>query len=143
MEKLLEQATALVESLIEKNTQVDELAIELGKRQGRQDARQVELDNFQVELLQRENNVKPIENISETQRLATQSKAEADLEWAKIRGEWDKLDQRKAQAAEEIRIGKADIEDKKALYNRGAEENKVAKEKLDKKLKAIQELKVG
>ena len=143
MEKLLEQAQALVASLREKNRLADEQIANNEKQQIRLDESKVELDNFQAELLQREANVKPIENIGETQRLATESKAQADLEWHKIRGEWEKLDQEKSKDVEEIRIGKAEIADKKALYDRGAKELQEDRKKLDARVKKFQEVVQG
>ena len=139
MEKLLEQAKALVDGLSAKTQQADEHLESLNKQQVNQDARTEELNNFQAELLQREANIKPIEDISKTQREAAQSKAEADLEWSKIRGEWDKLDAAKAKHHEECRIEKEAIEGQKVLYNRGAEENKKAADALAEKLKKFKE----
>jgi len=139
MEKLLKQAQALVADLAQANQDCGKLKVELDARAIRLDERKVELDGVQADLLQREANVTPIENIGATQREAAQSKAEADLEWAKIRGEWEKLDQNKAKFAEEMRIGREQIGEKKALYERGAAENKEAKDKLDKRIKAFDE----
>lgn len=139
MKELLEKVQVLFDSLVAKNQQADEHQVVLDKRQVNQDARGEELNNFQAELLQREADIKPIEDIGKTQREATQSKAEADLEWSKIRGEWDKIDAAKAKYHEECRIEKEAIEGQKVLYNRGAEENKKAKEVLDEKLKKFKE----
>jgi len=143
MEKLLEQAQALVVSLAEKVKLASEQILNNDKTQIRLDDLKVELDNFQADLLQREVNVKPIENIGEMQRLAVQSKAEAELEWSKIRGEWQKLDQEKAKDAEERRIGKAEIADKKALYDRGAVELQKDRKKLEARIKKFQEAAQG
>ena len=137
MEKLLEQAQALVASLNEKNKQADGIAVELKAREGRLDARQVELDNFQADLLQRESNIKPIENISETFRQATESKAQSDLEWHKLRGEKEAFEQKKAKHYEENRIEQSAIKNSKELYERGAKENAEFKAKLDEKAKQI------
>ena len=143
MEKLLEQAQALVKSLMEKIKQSDEHIANLAKQQICQDEKQFELDNVQEDLLQREVKIKPIENISETQRNADESKAQAELEWSKIRGEWDKLDDEKAKFVEECRITREDIKDKKDLYDRGAEENKKTKEQLDERAKKIKDVTAG
>jgi chromosome segregation ATPase len=139
MEKLLEQAQSLVRGLAEEKEQSAKLIADLKTKEIRLDERKIELDSFQAELIQREADIKPIEDIAKTQREATQSKAEADVEWSKIRAEWDKLDKQKAKANEEIRIGKSEIAEKKALYDRGALENKKAKEVLDEKAKKFNE----
>jgi hypothetical protein len=139
MEKLLEQAQKLVADLAEAKANVGKQKVDLDAREIRLDERGVELNDFQAELLQREASITPIENVSEAQRVAAQSKAEADLEWAKIRGDWEKLDQAKAKFNEEMRIGKSQISEQKELYERGARENAKAKDVLEKKLKAIQQ----
>ena len=139
MEKLLEQAQLLVANLNKAIAEVESERAALKKQGDAQAAVQVTLDNFQADLLQREANIVPIENIGAAQAAAAQSKAEADLEWTKIRAEWDKLDHEKARFVEERRLGRLEIADKKELYDRGAQENKDAKAKLDEraaKLKA-------
>ena len=89
----------------------------------------------------REEAVKEIENVQALSVDAQNSKAAAELEWAKINDEWTKIKDRKTKDLGELQDGLDDIKQKKELYDRGAQENKIAKEKLDKKLKTIAELK--
>lgn len=139
MEKLLEQAKTLVTGLSVKDKDADERRINLDKREVRLDERKVELDNVQADLLQREINIKPIEDISKTQRETVQSKAEADLEWTKIRSEWDAIEVRKKSDQAEAAAARNDIKDKRELYDRGAKENAVTAAKLDEKVKKFNE----
>lgn len=139
MQKLIEQMKLLVDALVKENEKAAVLTTELNKRQSYLDGVQVTLDNFQAELLQREAKIVPVENIGEAFRQAEQLKAEAESEWNKIRGDWTKLDHEKAKFAEELRLGRLEVSEKKALYDRGAEQNREAREKLDEraaKLKA-------
>lgn len=100
------------------------------------------LDSFAKELEEREKAVKDIENAVDLFNQAKSAKAEADLQSAKISQEWEELKVAKAKHASECQAERNDIEQKRELYNRGAEENKITKEKLDEKLKKLKELKV-
>jgi hypothetical protein len=97
------------------------------------------LKKVQAELLSRESAIKPIENAQKVIDNANRIKAEVDLEKSKVAGEWGALKTAQANFKIEKEAGLKDIKDKKELYDRGAKENKIAKDKLDGKLKKIKE----
>jgi len=139
MEKLLEQAQQLVTNLRNTIRHYNDKEAILIKEQAANDSIKVTLDNFQSELLERESKITPIENIEETRLKVTESKANADLEWSKIRAEWDAIDTRKKSDQAEIASDREENKQQKELYVRGAKENAKAKDVLEKKLKAIQQ----
>lgn len=100
------------------------------------------LDDISATLKEREESVSYVIDAVALNEDAKKSKAEADLEWNKIRSEWDKIKTRKQSDHAECAAERNKIESEREKYNRGAEENRITREKLDKKLKAIQELKV-
>ena len=79
MEKLLEQAQALVGELRNKIRHYNDREAILIKEQASNDSIKVTLDNFQYELLERESKITPIENIQEVQ---AQTTAICHLRWA-------------------------------------------------------------
>ena len=139
MEKLLEQAQALVGELRNKIRHYNDREAILIKEQASNDSIKVTLDNFQYELLERESKITPIENIQEVQAQTTELKANADIEWSKIRAEWNDLATRKKSDQAEIVAARTDVEGQKELYERGAKENAKNKDILQKKLKALQQ----
>ena len=142
MEKLLEQAQKLVADLkSEKEEEAKQKAV-LDKQAELQAVSQNSMEDFKFELVGREAKILPIENAQKIIESAAGIKADADLQASKVAGEWGALKTAKENFKIEQVAGSKDIEDKLALYNRGAKENKESKEKLDKKLKTIQELKV-
>ena len=139
MEKLLEQAQELVTSLRNAIRHYNDKEAILIKEQAANDSIKVTLDNFQSELLERESKVTPIENIEETRLKVNELKTNADLEWSKIRAEWNDIDTRKKSDQAEIASAREGVKGQKELYERGARENVKAKDVLEKKLKAIQQ----
>ena len=139
MEQLIEQARKLVADLTARIVKAKEHQSKLDKQDNDQGLRQVQLDDITANLLDREANVAFIENISETQRLATQSKAEADLEWTKIRDEWEQIKVRKQSDQAEAASARNEIQEKRELYDRGAKENAITAAKLNEKLKKFNE----
>ena len=139
MEKLLEQAQALVSELRGRIRNYNDKEAILNKEQAANDSVKVTLDNFQSELLERESKITPIENIEETRLQVNELKANADVEWSKIRAEWDAIDTRKKSDQSEIVSGRNDIKEQKELYERGAMENKEKKDKLDERIKKFDE----
>jgi len=139
MEKLLEQAQQLVANLRAAIHQYNDKEATLVKEQAANDSIKLTLDNFQSELLEREAKITPVENIEETQRQTAELKANADVEWSKIRAEWDAIDTRKKSDQAEIASDREENKQQKELYERGAKENAKAKDILEKKLKAIQQ----
>ena len=139
MEKLLEQAQKLVADLQSSKIDVANQKAVLDKQATSQGIVQNTLDEFQVEMLKRESAIKPIENAQEIIDKAASVKAEADLQASKVAGEWGALKTAKDNFKIERAAGKKEIEDKKALYDRGAQENKEAKDKLDERIKKFDE----
>lgn len=142
MQDLLDKAQGLVSALQVKIRENDDLKKDLNRQQASNDAIKTTLDNFQAELLDRDSKIKPIENLGEAQRKATESQANADLEWTKIRGEWDALKTRKQSDQIEFVAERNDLQQKRELYDRGATENAITKKKLDDKLKKLKEASV-
>ena len=143
MEKLLEQAQQLVADLRSKSTDVANQKAVLEKQAKSQVFVQDTLDKFQSELLGRESAIQPIENAQKIIDNAARVKAEADLQASKVAGEWGALKTAKENFKIEQAAGRKDITDKKALYDRGAEENKAAKDKLDERAKKLKEATAG
>jgi hypothetical protein len=143
MQKLLEQAQKLVADLNTSKVEVANQKAVLDKQANSQAFVQKTLDDFQAELLQRELAVKPIENAQKTIENANRIKAEADLDKSKVAGEWGALKTAKANFKIEQDAGLKHIADQKELYNRGAEENKIAKDRIDERAKKIKEATAG
>ena len=139
MEKLLEQAQALVTELRNKIRHYNDKEASLIKEQAANDSIKATLDNFQNELLERESKVTPIENIQEVQEATADLKANAELEWSKIRAEWDSVKTRKQSDQSEAAAERNKNEQAKELYERGAKENAITKSKLDERLKKFDE----
>ena len=139
MEKLLEQAQELLATLRNSIRHYNDKEAILIKEQAANDSIKVTLDNFQNELLERESKITPIENIEETRLQANELKANAELEWSKIRAEWDAIDTRKKSDQAEIASDREEVKGQKELYERGSKENAKRKDVLEKKLKALQQ----
>ena len=142
MEKLLEQAQTLVADLNSAKAEVANQKAVLDKQANAQAIVQNTLDNFQSELLDRESDIRPIENAQEVINNADRIKAEADLQASKVAGEWGALKTAKDNFNIEREAGRKNIAEKKALYDRGAEENKTTRYKLEEKLKKLKEVTV-
>jgi hypothetical protein len=138
LKQLVEQAQGLVDGLLQKGKEIDAFALELGKKEDALTARKVELDNLQAELLQREKNVQPYENVGEALAAAQKAQAEAELELSKARGEREKAEEASKALKIEMDAARSQLAEQKALYERGAKENLKKQEQLDKKLKALQ-----
>jgi len=139
MEKLLEQAQALVVELRTKIRHYNDREAILTKEQAANDSIKATLDNFQVELLEREAKITPIENIQEAKEKTAELKANAELEWSKIRAEWDAIKTRKQSDQAEAMAVRNKNEQDKELYERGAKENAITKAKLDEKLDKLKQ----
>ncbi len=139
MEKLLEQAQELLATLRNSIRHYNDKEAILIKEQAANDSIKVTLDNFQSELLERESKITPIENIEETRLQVNELKVNADLEWSKIRAEWDAIDTRKKSDQAEIASDREEVKGQKELYERGSKENAKRKDVLEKKLKALQQ----
>jgi hypothetical protein len=139
MEKLLEQAQKLVADLNAKLAEVANQKAVLDKQADSQMVVGENLKKVQAELLSRESAIKPIENAQKIIEDAQRIKAEVDLDKSKVAGEWGALKTAKDNFKVEQEAGRKEIADKKALYDRGAEENKATKDKLEEKLKKIKE----
>ena len=139
MQKLLEQAQTLVADLQSAKIEVANQKAVLDKQRDSQVIVQKNLDDFQIEILQRENNIIPIENAQKTIDSAEAIKAEADLQASKVAGEWGALKAAKQKHESECQAELNKIEDDKELYARGAKENAIVREKLDARLKKLAE----
>lgn len=138
LKKLLEQAQGLVDGLLKKGKEIDAFSLELGKKEELLVARKVELDNFQAELAEREAKIKPGENTAQALLEAQQLKAEAEVLLSKAKGELTKAEEERKAFQTEMNAARQQLGEQKALYQRGAEENKKRKDQLEKKLKALQ-----
>ena len=141
MEKVLEQIDKLTSTLKTRISEVDLEKAIIFEQKNKIDSRQAELDAFEADLLDRESKVEPVENLEESMKKANELRVQAESEWKNIRVEWDKLKSSNQKHEVDCLSEKTKLADQKELYNRGAVANKIKQEKLDKKLKAFQELK--
>jgi hypothetical protein len=100
---------------------------------------QKNLLELKEKLEKRELAIQPIENAQKIIDNANRIKAEVDLEKSKVAGEWGALKTAQANFKIEKEAGLKEVSEKKELYDRGAKENKLTKDKLDAKLKKIKE----
>jgi len=143
MEKIIKQVDSLVESLVARIKVSDDHQAKLNEQQDKLDFAKYELDEVKANLLQREKTLKPIEDIEKVRKEIFALKAEAQLEVSKLRGDREAFEKEKKNHGIENASNKKILEDKISLYNRGAEENKKAKEKLKDKLKTLQDVRAG
>jgi hypothetical protein len=139
MEELLEQARTLVADLRKARVGVANQKAVLDKQADSQAIVQKNLLELKEKLEKRELAIQPIENAQKIIDNANRIKAEVDLEKSKVSGEWGALKTAQKNFKIEKEAGLKEVSEKKELYDRGAKENKLTKDKLDAKLKKIKE----
>jgi hypothetical protein len=139
MEKLLEQAQKLVADLNAKLAEVANQKAVLDKQAESQAVVSENLRVKQAELAERESAIQPIENAQKIIEDAQTIKAEADLQASKVAGEWGALKAAKHKHDVECQAERTEINEQRELYNRGAKENAITKQKLDDKLAKFRE----
>jgi hypothetical protein len=142
MEQLLAQAQQLVADLRAKLKDVNDQKAKLDKKANEQITVQATLDQFQAELLEREAHVKTIENAEKIIDEANKQKAIVDLDRNGIDDRLEALKAEEQRVKSELAAERAELQQKRELYERGAKENAITKQKLDEKLKKLKEVTV-